>query len=119
MDGQADNHPFVGRKKFRQVGMPMQKKAIGADAYDRFRPMPPRETGEIRQIRMNRGLTAQKMKFIYGRTRTPGTHPMIGVRYAHVTVMIVVGIMRAAFTCQVAGMRNVKLQMLDVPALCV
>ena len=71
--------PFVGRKQFRQVGMPVQKNAVGADANDRFRPMVPHETDKVCQFRVNRGLTAQEMKLIHGNTRTPNTHPTIGV----------------------------------------
>ncbi len=90
MDGHADDHPFVGRKQFRQAGMPVQKKAVGTDADDRFRPMPPRETDKFCQFRINRRLTAQEMKFIQENARAPNAHPTIGVRQTHMTAMIVV-----------------------------
>jgi hypothetical protein len=80
VDGQADDRPSVGRKNFRQIGMPVQKKAVGADAYERLRPVPPHDRDKTCQFRMNRRLTTEKVKFIHGHARTPSIHPTIGVR---------------------------------------
>ena len=53
------------------------------------------------------------MKLVDRKPLAPAGHPAVGVRDRQVAVVIVVGIMRAAFARQVAGVGDVQLEPLD------
>ena len=82
----------------------MNGKAVGHNAQMRPWPVPACQQYEIRQLRVNRGLTAQKRKNLGCQATRPGRHPTFRLVQREKPLVALVRIMRAALTCEAAAM---------------
>lgn len=110
MDRQRKAGVAGGGDRLGQAGVPVQEKAIGYDAYVGLRPMPSDQRDEFAKPRMDRRLAAKQIKVRDGHPAAPRRHPAIGLREVEISPMPLIGIMRAAFAGQVAGVRDMQFQ---------
>lgn len=93
-----------------QAGVPVQEEAVCHDAYVRLRPMPSDQRDEFAKPRMDSRLAAKQIELLDGYPAAPLRHPAIGFREVEISPMPMIGIMRAAFAGQVAGVRHMQFQ---------
>src|SRR4051794_19179324 len=103
----------VGGEYRRQSRMTVQEKAVADDLYAGIRPVPPDQSDERRQLRMNGGFPAQDGEPGHRYTPAPQSHPAVRLLKRDGAGMAVIGVVRTAVTRQIAAMRDVQFQFLE------
>ena len=103
MDGDDEAGVRIPGKNGRQGRMAMQKEPVADDFNAGARPVPPHETDETRQYRVDGGLAAKQGEARDRYTSAPESHPAIGLLKRDDAGMGMIGIVRAALARQVAA----------------
>jgi len=97
--------------------MTRKKKAVGNDQNPCVRPVRADERDELHKIWVDGWFAPQEHQFASITPSAPVRQPSIGRIQVEMAPVSVVGVMRAAFTSKVAGMRDVHFQTRDMGAL--
>ena len=89
--------------------MPVQEKAVGHDTNARERPILPYEGDKFGKLGVNGRLAPEQNKFLRNEPIAPRSHPAARRSQIQISNVAVVGIVRAAFTDEIAGMGHMQL----------